>query len=230
MNKIFKLVMCSLLLSLLCMNIISAADGGVVYDGKKIKVTGEADFRELLPGEEVSFNVVLSNTSNKKTEWYISNEVLSSFEESKNKPSDGGYTYKLSYNGKELYNSENIGGKDLNGLKQLNDETNGKFFYLGSLDPKATGTISVTVGLDGESQANDYMEAMADLQMKFAVEEEKASKITSKKTVRYYMPNTGIEEAAQKKELTAYYLIIAAAMIMMSASSAYLIHTRKEAR
>ncbi|MBR0420238.1 MAG: hypothetical protein IJI66_13845 [Erysipelotrichaceae bacterium] len=226
MNKKFLIVLFSLMLSILCVIDVFAASGDVVYDGKQIKVNSQADFSDLLPGETISYEITLANNGSKRTDWYIANNVLSSFEDKNAK--GGAYTYALSYNGNELYNSENIGGKGVDGLKQLNDETNGKFFYLGSIEPSGNGKITVKVGLDGESQANDYMNALADLELRFAVEEENVK--TEKKVVKYYQPKTAIEGMTSERDLRNYYLLIGASMVMMAASAGYLLSSKKEVR
>ncbi len=227
MNKKIIVVAFVLLFSILCVSDVFAANGDVVYDGKQIKVNSNADFADLLPGETISYEITLANNGSKRTDWYIANNVLSTFEDGKAK--GGAYTYSLSYNGTELYNSENIGGQGIAGLKQLNDETNGKFFYLGSLDSNGNGKLTVKVGLDGESQANDYMEAMADLELRFAVEEENVR--VDKKVVRhYYQPKTAIENKTGEKDMQNYYLLIGASMIMMAASAGYLLTSKKEVR
>ena len=44
------------------------------------------------------------------------------------------------------------------------------YFYIDTLDINQTGTVRLTVSLDGETQGNDYQDTFAKLQMRFAVE------------------------------------------------------------
>jgi hypothetical protein len=85
MNKKFIIVLFSLVLSILCVIDVFAANGDVVYDGKQINVNSKADFADLLPGETISYEITLANNGSKRTDWYIANNVLSSFEDSDTK-------------------------------------------------------------------------------------------------------------------------------------------------
>ena len=76
MNKKFIVVLFALLLSMLCVFDVFAANGDVVYDGKKISVNSKADFADLLPGETISYEITLANNGSKRTDWYIAKNVL----------------------------------------------------------------------------------------------------------------------------------------------------------
>ncbi len=78
--------------------------------------------------------------------------------------------------------------------------------------------------LDGESQANDYEEALAQLRLSFAVEEE----IEEVKKIRFLIPVTGIEgKAAVQNDSDLYYAIFSICMLVMTACVCYLIYDRK---
>lgn len=227
MKRIISVLLISLLFSLVCLNAVGAADGSVVYNGRKIVVNGEENYGNLLPGETIAVEFEIRNEANKKTNWYIANDVISSFE-SAGAAKDGAYTYSLAYNGNELYSSDKVGGSGLEGLKQINDETNGAFFYLDSLEPNGSGKISFKIGLDGESQANDYMEAIARLQLRFAVEEENRTEKTVTK-VRYYIPTTGVNGVDRSDSYSMYYALMAISSLIMTASAAYLFYSGRRA-
>ena len=53
------------------------------------------------------------------------------------------------------------------------------YFYLDSLKTGQSGTITLYVALDGETQGNSYQDTLADLQMNFAVE-----KVGNRKVVK----------------------------------------------
>jgi hypothetical protein len=132
---------------------------------------------DLQPGDSVTFTLALENTGTTSTDWWMTNRVLSSFED--NSIANGGaYTYILTYAdaaGTEnvLYSSENVGGESTTGGEGLHQATGAleDYFYLDTLASGSTGTITLTVALDGETQGNGYQNTLADLQMSFAVEE-----------------------------------------------------------
>ncbi len=233
-----KKIICVLLMSLIALtfasNRIFAADSEVTYDGNQLSITEDLkSFEHLLPGESIEVEITVRNKCKNKTDWYVSNEALKSFEdgggESDSTKADssfsqgGGYEYKLTYNNKTIYDSERVGGQDTEGLKELN-ETDGKYFYLGTLSPKGEGTVKMTLVLDGESQANDYEEALAQLQLSFAVEEE----IEEVKKIKFLIPTTGVEgKASIRNDLDLYYAIFSVSMLVMTACVCYLIYDRK---
>jgi hypothetical protein len=173
----------------------SAATGTVVFDGSKMQ-SDTADFtdkvQELLPGDSVELEIQLQNTGSEETDWYLSNEIIQSLEDSSNRASGGAYTYRLSYVGADgaeriLYDSEAVGGENADadtpeGLNQVGNSFNG-YVYLGALSTKQRGTLQMTVGLDGETQGNSYQDTMAELQLNFAVEKQKSGKVIKKNTV-----------------------------------------------
>lgn len=134
---------------------------------------------QILPGDTITLEVSIQNSFEDETDWYMTNEVLETLEESKDAAEGGAYTYILNYHGadgtvKELYNSDTVGGEgnvgeDLEGLHQATDSLE-DYFFLERLDKGEKGTVSLFVKLDGETQGNDYQDTLARLQMNFAVE------------------------------------------------------------
>ena len=134
---------------------------------------------QILPGDTITLEVSIQNSYEDETDWYMTNEVLKTLEESKDAAEGGAYTYVLSYKGAdgavtELYNSDTVGGEgdvtaDLEGLHQATDSLE-DYFFLERLDKGEKGTVSLFVKLDGETQGNDYQDTLARLQMNFAVE------------------------------------------------------------
>lgn len=166
---------------------------GEEYQGSddwKVEFTGsrmESNFRPadlvdavygLQPGDSVTVSLMLKNAYRHKTDWYMSNQVISSFEDSQKGAKGGAYIYQLSYTDNKgvitaLYDSENVGGeKDTHTGPGLHEAADGleEFFYLGRLSSGSSGRITLKVALDGETQGNAYQDALADLQMCFAVE------------------------------------------------------------
>ena len=127
---------------------------------------------QLLPGDDVTLTVALINAYNLEADWYMSNEVITSLEDSSS-ASGGAYEYELTYNGpggsRTLYSSETVGGEDSEGLHEATNALE-DFFFLDTIPAGARATVELTVKLDGETQGNDYAKTMADLSMNFAVE------------------------------------------------------------
>ena len=155
----------------------------VDFDGEELNSTFKSSdindaMYKLQPGDTVNIELALKNTSDYETEWYMTNEVLQSLEDSQNVANGGAYTYILTYynpeGGREtIYSSESVGGEGTSGagegLHQATD-TLEDFFYVDYLAPGESGKITLVVSLDGETQGNDYQDTMAKLQMNFAVE------------------------------------------------------------
>ena len=131
--------------------------------------------KELQPGDDISIQIDVRNEYEKDAEWYMKNEVIKSLEESAAK--GGGYTYVLSYAGPGgsnlLFSSKRVGGETApSGYEGLKEATRNltDYFYLDTIATGKSGVVELKVGLDGETQGNDYQTKMADLTMRFAVE------------------------------------------------------------
>ncbi len=158
--------------------------GNVSFTGSKMKSSFSssklaASVSEMQPGDSVTFEVELSSSADYNTDWYMSNEVLSSLEDAQDVAENGGYSYRLAYtdgSGKEtvLYNSDNIGGEKNQaagtGLNEATDSLD-DFFYLDRLGTGGGGKVSLAISLDGESQGNIYQDTLATLKMNFAAEQ-----------------------------------------------------------
>ena len=152
--------------------------------------------RNLQPGDDVTFTVQYVNGSNESTDWYMENNIvktLESLSESAKRPDGieapekGGYTYELVQNDKNgkknvLFSNTEIGGdkgtvKDLKNpereLKGLEPSTNAldDWFYIDTLTKKGqSGSVTLHVAFDGETEVNDYMDTDGELNVRFAVE------------------------------------------------------------
>ena len=168
---------------------VGSQDWKVSFNGEKMESNfdGSAMTQEILnilPGDSITLKVNLSNDSEDKTEWYMTNEVLQSLEDSQDAAEGGAYTYILTYvSGDEeivLYSSEAVGGEGESeageGLHQATDALE-DYFYLDQLAEGETGYVQLVVMLDGETQGNAYQDTLAALQMSFAVEKVNDDKI-----------------------------------------------------
>ena len=165
------------------------ADGWqVTFDGSKMSsnfqdndVTDE--MANIQPGDSIELKVNVMNSDSGSTDWYMTNEAIQSLEDAADVAHGGAYSYRLAYKGPkgqeiEIYNSENVGGESTTGkLEGLHQATNtlNDYFYLDRLEPGKSGTVTLKVTVEGETQNNDYQKTLAKLQMTFAVEKVTAS-------------------------------------------------------
>lgn len=155
----------------------------VSFNGKKMTSTfkntdiDDAVYK-LEPGDDVTFSLALRNDYSKTTDWYMTNKVLQSLEDTQSVAEGGAYSYILTYcqpDGTEqiLYSSDQVGGETKNesgeGLHQATNSLK-DYFYLDRLQAGEAGTITLQVELEGETQGNTYQDTLAKLQMNFAVE------------------------------------------------------------
>ena len=132
----------------------------------------------LQPGDDITFTVALKNENSAETDWYMTNEVLHSMEDRGQGAAGGAYSYTLRYQGPSgerlLYDSDTVGGELVGeageGLHQATSALK-DYFYLDTLKNGESGSVTLVVALDGETQGNGYQDKLADLQMNFAVEQ-----------------------------------------------------------
>lgn len=141
--------------------------------------------RNVQPGDEAIVTVAVKNTSGKTVDWYMLNNIIQTLEES-HSAANGGYSYILNYktssgSTRELYNSNKVGGggedyahhdytnSTAEGLKEIQDALK-DYMFLERMDSGKSGMVELKVALDGESQDNSYQDALAKLQLQFAVE------------------------------------------------------------
>lgn len=155
----------------------------VTFDGKKIEnsfTSADIDraIYDILPGDSIEIHLGLKNTSEKSADWYMTNEVLQSLEDSTSVAEGGAYTYVLQYvdaagEAHVLYSSEAVGGEKESaageGLHEATDSLE-DYFFLGRMEAGKSGEIVLKVALEGETQGNAYQNTLARLQMNFAVE------------------------------------------------------------
>lgn len=133
---------------------------------------------ELQPGDDITITLNLKNDNASAANWYMTNEVLQSLEETAGSGASGGaYEYELTYTDpagarEVLFTSDTVGGENNGSRVGLKSATSGleDYLYLDTLNPGQRGVITLRVALDGETQGNDYQNTLARLQMNFAVD------------------------------------------------------------
>ena len=211
------------------------ADGRTVtYNGSTLEISStEADrVTGLEPGDTAEFTVTFTNGSSKQTSWYLSNEVAESLLSSAD---DGGYEYVLSYtdasgSSHTLYDNSNVGGTGTEGLIEATEGRSiDDYFYLTDLAAGKSGTVTLKVTLDGESQPNTYMLSEGQLLLSFAVEEiePQGETRTVKRVNRVTVPNTG-DDGITGSPYFYTFMISFAALILLCVM--YLKMTRRAVR
>ena len=163
-----------------------SADWLVSFTGEKMesnfKSTDAANevLTNLQPGDSIDLQVNIENKSADKTDWYMTNEVVKTLEDSNQSAQGGAYTYILTYKAADgtetvIYSSESVGGENIlraDGAEGLHEATATleDHFYLDRLESGQNASVHLFVGLDGETQGNAYQDTLAQLQMNFAVE------------------------------------------------------------
>lgn len=186
-KKILSLALTFAMLSAVPMSVSAETlsggdDWSVSFSGSGMESNfTSADLDEVIydmqPGDTATFQVALINEHSKEADWYMSNDIVISMEDSM-EASGGAYEYLLTYtdaDGEEttIYSSETVGGEDTTGgagLHKVSDAL-GEWFYLSRLAGGASGIVNLEVKLDGETIGNDYQNKLAELAMQFAAEE-----------------------------------------------------------
>ena len=151
-------------------------------DNKLSADYGSADMNNavynLQPGDDITITVNLKNDNPASSNWYMTNEVLQSLEETTGSSASGGaYEYELTYTDptgevEVLFTSDTVGGENNGSRVGLKAATSGleDYLYLDTLSPGQRGVITLRVALDGETEGNSYQNTLAKLQMNFAVD------------------------------------------------------------
>lgn len=161
----------------------------VTFDGKKMNQNFSSDSmadafsgESIQPGDTITMKVSIKNTYDGKTDWYMSNAVVASFEDTgtaSGSTKSSAYTYTLTYyppsgSSQLLYNSHDVGGdvQDYTTTRGMGEATEGlkDFFKLDTLSKDQSGYLTLVVHLDGETEGNSYQDTLAQLKMNFAVE------------------------------------------------------------
>lgn len=144
----------------------------------------------LQPGDDITFTVSAVHENADAADWYVSNDVITSLENSKADAEGSNYEYLLQWEGpskevRTLYDSEHVGGdrdnaSDPEGLNEATDAMD-EFIFLENMKKGQSGKITLKVTLDGETEGNAYFDTLAQVKVRFAVE----PRATDEKTVHH---------------------------------------------
>ena len=135
----------------------------------------------LQPGDDITFTVSAVHENDTSADWYVSNDVVSSLEDSKAGAEGSNYEYLLQWEGpsesRTLYDSQRVGGTEggaggtdtKEGLNEATDALD-EFIFLERMKKGQSGKITLRVSLNGETEGNAYFDTLAQLKVRFAVE------------------------------------------------------------
>ena len=179
----------------------AADSGSVEYDGKTLTVDGAMDgFNKMLPGIPAEDEIMLHNSSNSLTQFYMDTTVMQSLLED---AETSGYVVRMwvedenanvltTILGDEASNTgEQVGGADENnqntGLKDLetvldangtstqangNDSYNpDNYLLVATLAKDGTAYVKMSITPDGSATGNEYMATNGEILFNFYVQE-----------------------------------------------------------
>jgi hypothetical protein len=224
-----KLVTLLLVASLLMIPVATAfandynvPGGSVTWDGSDLKdeIKNINDqLSEMQPGDSLVYTVDVKNSGSKDTDFWMSNKILGTFEDNA-EATGGAYTYKLEYKGPDgsevFYNSTAVGGDAEKGLYGVEDSIDrAAYFFLGTLKKGESGTVTVTVKLDGETQGNNYQEKQGALELIFGVEEATPTTKTEHKTITNTVTKSSDVKTGDDFNMMPVYIAALAAGVIL---------------
>ena len=192
------------------------AEGGKLVDNYSAQAWAD-DLKGMQPGDDITFTVTLKQEYDKDSDWYMSNEVLKTLEQgaqaADNPQVYSAYTYILTYTNpagetRTLYDSSRVGetndnGDYAGGLTNATDALD-EFFYLDTLKKGQTAHVDLKIVMDGETEQNAYFDTLAQVKMKFAVEDSTGSNTPGSSTAKG--PGRGAVQTGDPRDLFPYYV------------------------
>ena len=199
--------------SVLSANAESLGTGwSVTYNGKSdvdFTSTYDTDYEAVkgaMPGDTISYTIEYKNNTTESVDFYMNANVLNSLEEGN---VGGAYSYQISNNGSEQFNSVTIGGDATAavGLKQVSGD-DGLYFSLGSIPANGSGKVVVAIKLDGDSQPNIYGDKDAALAFFFKAESTENAEKHKTITKHVTKTNTNTKQVAVSEKKTIVKQIV----------------------
>ena len=127
----------------------------------------------LQPGDDITFTISAIHENDKEADWYVSNDVVTTLEDSKAAAEGSNYEYLLMWEGpsetRTLYDSEHVGGTDSSGLSEATNALD-DFIFLERMKKGQRGKLTLKVSLNGETEGNAYFDTLAQLKVRFAAQ------------------------------------------------------------
>ncbi len=173
---------------------VTYTTGGTMQDNYSAKEYSD-QVSSLEPGDDITFTVTLNHENSLAADWYLANDVVKTLEYADNEELGSAYEYLLEYHGpnqsRTLYDSKVVGGTDSEGLLEATNALE-DFIYLDNLSQGQTGSVTLKVTLDGETEGNAYFDTLAKLKLRFAVEPPAEAK--RERTTQRRIVNTGEQQ------------------------------------
>lgn len=189
----------------------------------------------MQPGDTEEFVINLKQDYKDEARWYMSNKVTKTLEDKSG--SGSAYSYKLEFDGpsghQTLFDSDKVGGQSEGQVKRdgLKDATDGldEWMYLDNFTQGATGTVTLSVTMDGDTEANEYFDTEALVNMEFAVELDPEPENTER-VVRREIPRRRIVRTGDETNLMPFYIAMAVSGALLVALGVYgMVERKKEA-
>ena len=196
----------------------------------------------LQPGDYTDIVLNLRNDNDATVDWYMTNSVISSLEDSNRGAAGGAYTYILTFKNnqtgeeKDLYRSDTVGGEDISvageGLHEATDALT-EWLYLDTFAKDEGGVINLRVMLDGETQGNGYQDTLAELEMNFAVEltqPESGEQEPDKKVIHKVIKKTKVVRTGDYTDTLPYIFAAAISGVVLLVLAVYSMRERRKQR
>lgn len=226
MKRNMMTVLLVLLMMVFPATVFADSAGSVTYNGTDLDAAFKSiDVSDLQPGDEQTYEITLKNDSDVEADWWLSNTVIQSLEDSTS-ASGGAYTYILQYNGTDIYNNTTVGGESTKGVEGLHQATNAmeEFFFLATMAADGSGTLSLTVALDGETQGNAYQNTAGEIELQFAVEPHTTPKPEPPKK------DPKVQTGDSSNMMPYYIAAMAAGLMLLLLAIGRMRRTRKEGK
>ena len=168
MKKILTAVVMTCMLLLGVTN-TQAASTSITYTGDKDKfqiTDGSAtNFDDMMPGEERTVTVNLTNSDQDNLNFYMSSDIIDNIAAKGDK--NAVYDFSIAKDSKTFFSTV-IGGTSSNtvGKEYLTDDNR---ILLANLDKGESTKVNITLKLDGDSTENAYMSQSGEIKLIFTV-------------------------------------------------------------
>ena len=195
--------------------------------------------KNLQPGDDITFYVANKHENATEGDWYVSNDVITSLEDSRDSAEGSAYEYLLTYEGanesRTLYDSTMVGGDETDGLNEATDALD-EYIFLERMKKGQSGKLTLKVTLDGETEGNAYFDTMAQLKVRYAVEAQPEDKKEEEKnplkdtTPTNTVVNRTIVRTGEEAEMFPFYIAMVVSGFLFLILAIDSVRQRRKAR